>query len=56
MAGHWYIVEDESYTQRGEVFNARLSGFPRRGNESEPAAEVIGRISDVQAWKFKPAS
>ncbi|MGE3074942.1 MAG: hypothetical protein AB7N24_02335 [Dehalococcoidia bacterium] len=53
LAGHWYAVLDSSYTQRGEMFNARLSEFPERGGPRLDAADVVGRLSDLQAWKFK---
>ena len=53
LAGQWYAVDGESYTQRGEMFNARLSGLP--GSDQPETAEVTGRLADVQAWRFKPA-
>ncbi|MEO8540303.1 MAG: hypothetical protein ABI577_11225 [bacterium] len=54
LSGTWYAVEGESYTQRGEMFVARLSGLPR--DAAGGTAEVTGRLADVQAWRFKPAS
>jgi hypothetical protein len=53
LAGHWYAVIDNSYTQRGEMFNARLSEFPERSGTRLTASEVSGRLTEIQAWKFK---
>ncbi len=53
LAGQWYGVEGESYTQRGEMFVAKLSGVA--GTSAGELAEVTGRLSEIQAWRFKPA-
>ena len=53
ISGHWYSVIEGSYTQRGEMFSARLGNFPERKRGELPSGEVTGRLHDVQAWKFK---
>lgn len=53
LAGHWYAIVNNSYTQRGEMFNARLAEFPPRTGARLDQADVVGRLSDVQAWRFK---
>jgi hypothetical protein len=53
IAGHWYAVLGGSYTQRGEMFNARLGNFPKHDGTAMAPGEVTGRLHDVQAWKFK---
>lgn len=53
LAGQWYTVEGESYSQRGEMFVAKLSGLA--GTSAREVSEVTGRLGDIQAWRFKPA-